>query len=63
MGVVHKQIGGDRNFVWEGVEAELYQGGGASEGSCRHVLIGPKDGAQHFAFRYFEIPPRGQSSF
>ena len=63
MGVVHKQIGGDRNFAWEGVEAEPYQGGGASEGSCRHVLIGSKDGAQHFAFRYFEIPPRGQSSF
>ncbi|MFQ5989960.1 MAG: cupin domain-containing protein [Candidatus Methylomirabilales bacterium] len=63
MGSVHKQIGKDRNFEWEGVEREPYHGGGASEGSCRHVVIGPKDGSQHFSMRYFEIPPRGQSSF
>jgi len=63
MGVVYRQIGKDGNFAWERVEAEPYRGGGASEGSCRHVLIGPKEGAQHFAIRYFEIPPRGQSSF
>lgn len=63
MGVVHRQIGKDGNSAWEGVEVEPYQGGGVSEGSCRHVLIGPKEGAQHFAIRYFEIPPRSQSSF
>lgn len=63
MGVVHPQIGRDGNLVWKDVEAEPYEGGGASHGSCRHVLIGPKDGARHFALRYFEIPPRGQSSF
>ncbi|MFQ5533164.1 MAG: cupin domain-containing protein [Candidatus Methylomirabilales bacterium] len=63
MGAVHKRIGKEGNFEWEGVSAEAYEGGGASEGSCRHVLIGPKEGAQHFAIRYFEIPPRGQSSF
>lgn len=63
MGIVHRQVGKDGNFAWDGVEEEPYRGGGASEGSCRSVLIGPKDGAQHFAIRYFEIPPRGQSSF
>ncbi|MEE9220803.1 MAG: cupin domain-containing protein [candidate division NC10 bacterium] len=63
MGTVHKQIGKDGNFEWEGIEIEPYQGGGASEGSCRHVIIGPTDGAQNFAMRYFEIPPGGQSSF
>jgi len=63
MGTVHKQIGKDGNFEWEGIEIEPYQGGGASEGSCRHVIIGPTDGAHNFAMRYFEIPPGGQSSF
>jgi quercetin dioxygenase-like cupin family protein len=63
MGTVHKQTGTDGNFAWEGIEIEPYHGGGASEGSCRHVIIGPKDGAQNFVMRYFEIPPRGQSSF
>jgi quercetin dioxygenase-like cupin family protein len=63
MGTLHKQIGKDGNFEWEGIEIEPYQGGGASEGSCRHVIIGPTDGAHNFAMRYFEIPPGGQSSF
>lgn len=63
MGTVHKQIGKDGNFEWEGIEIEPYLGGGASEGSCRHVIIGPTDGAHNFAMRYFEIPPGGQSSF
>jgi quercetin dioxygenase-like cupin family protein len=60
MGTLHKQIGKDGNFD---IEIEPYQGGGASEGSCRHVIIGPTDGAHNFAMRYFEIPPGGQSSF
>ncbi len=63
MGVVHRRIGRDGNFAWDGVEEEPYRGGGASEGSCRKVLVGPREGAQHFAIRYFEIPPRGQTSF
>lgn len=63
MGVVHKQTGTEGNFQWEGVEREPYHGGGTTEGSCRHVIIGPKEGAEHFAIRYFEIPPHGQSSF
>ena len=63
MGTVHKQIGKDGNFEWEGIEIQPYQGGGATEGSCRHVVIGPKDGAQNFVMRYFEIPQGGQSSF
>jgi len=63
MGIVHKQIGQRGEFAWEGVRVEPYRGGGASEGSCRTVLIGPNEGAPHFAIRYFEIPPNGQSSF
>lgn len=63
MGIVHRQVGQAGAFAWEGVRVEPYRGGGASEGSCRTVLIGPNDGAPHFAIRYFEIPPNGQSSF
>lgn len=63
MGVVHKQISREPSLEWQGVEVEPYKGGGASEGSCRQVLIGPKDGAQNFSLRYFEIPAGGQSSF
>lgn len=63
MGIVHKQLGQNGNFAWDGVEVEPYRGGGASEGSCRAVLVGPGEGAPNFAIRYFEIPPKGQSSF
>ncbi len=63
MGIVHRQIGQHGAFAWEGVRVESYRGGGASEGSCRTVLIGPNEGAPYFAIRYFEIPPAGQSSF
>lgn len=63
MGVVYKQIGKDGSFEWDGVEVKRYQGGGASEGSSRRVLTGPKDGARNFSIRYFEIPPHGHSSF
>jgi len=63
MGTVHKQIGRNGNFVWDGVDVEPYRGGGATEGGCRTVIVGPNEGAPHFAIRYFEIPPNGQSSF
>ena len=63
MGIVHKQIGRHGDFAWEGVRTEPYRGDGVSEGSFRTVLIGPNEGAPHFAIRYFEIPPKGQSSF
>jgi len=63
MGVVHRQRAQPGSVAWDGVEVEPYRGGGATEGSCRAVLVGPKDGAAHFAIRYFEIPPKGQSSF
>jgi quercetin dioxygenase-like cupin family protein len=62
MGVVHRQTGRDGTFAWEGVDAEPYQGGGASAGGCRSVLIGPREGAANFAVRYFEIPPDGRTS-
>lgn len=63
MGIVHKKLGQSGGFAWAGVRVEPYRGGGATEGSCRTVLIGPDEGAPHFAIRYFEIPPKGQSSF
>ena len=63
MGVVHRYKGdGASEFDWENVEAEAYPRGGAVGGSMRGV-IGPEDGAQNFAMRYFEITPGGQSSF
>lgn len=52
MGVVYRFIGGSGTFRWEGVAADLYR-----EAGSKHVLIGPNEGAENFALRYFELPP------
>lgn len=62
MGVVHRYKGQNGEFAWDNVPVEAYTKGGAVGGSVR-VVIGPKDGANNFAVRYFEIEPGGQSSF
>ena len=63
MGGVHKRVVEGGMFRWEGVEAKRYEGGGASAGTRRHVLAGPRDGARHFCIRYFEVPEGGHTSF
>ncbi|MCZ6633325.1 MAG: cupin domain-containing protein [bacterium] len=62
MGVVHRFIGKDGAFAWEGVEVETYDRGGAM-GGTKQVLLGSRDGSVHFGLRYYEIEPGGQSSF
>jgi quercetin dioxygenase-like cupin family protein len=61
MGVLHRYMGKDGNYEWEGVPVEKYEDGGAVGGTKR-VLIGSPDGAANFALRYFEIAPGGRSS-
>ena len=62
MGVVHRFKGENGDFDWEGVELEEYNKGGA-KGSSKRVIIGPKDGANNFSVRYFEVERGGQTSF
>lgn len=62
MGVLHRFIGKDGSFEWEGVPVENYEKGGAV-GGTRRVLIGSRDGAANFGLRYYEVAPGGQSSF
>ena len=62
MGVLHRYIGKDGNFEWEGVPAEKYEKGGAV-GGTKCVLIGGRDSAVNFGLRYYEVAPGGQSSF
>tara|TARA_B100000029_G_scaffold516620_1_gene631818 strand:+ start:45648 stop:46019 length:372 start_codon:yes stop_codon:yes gene_type:complete len=62
MGVLRKYEKHNGKNEWEGSEELSYEKGGAIGGSVR-VLIGPDDGANNFSIRYFEIKPKGQSSF
>lgn len=62
MGVVHKNRGKNGTNDWPGVAMIPYTKGGAVGGSVS-VVIGPDDGARNFSVRYFEIEPKGQSSF
>ncbi len=62
MGVLHRYIGKDGNFEWEGVPTEKYEKGGAV-GGTKCVLIGDRDSAVNFGLRYYEVAPGGQSSF
>jgi quercetin dioxygenase-like cupin family protein len=49
-------------FDWEGVSASLYPPGKQMKGVSVRWLIGPAEGAFHFALRYFEIEPGGWTS-
>ncbi len=60
MGSVHRFTGEKGGFEWEAVEAEAYDSPGVLAVSVRW-LIGPKEGAAHFAMRYFEIEPGGET--
>ena len=60
MGVIHRRIPG--KWDWEGVELVTYDKP-TVRGVSKRVLIGPKDGAQGFSMRYFEVQPGGNSAF
>ena len=58
MGVIHRRSGDENSWHWEGVDVERY----TSNNATKQVLIGSKDGATHFAIRFFTIPGRGFSN-
>ena len=60
MGVIHRKIPG--KYDWEGVEVITYDKP-TVRGASKRVLIGPRDGAEGFALRYFELQPGGNSAF
>lgn len=61
MGVVHRFIGQKGAFEWEGKAPEEYVAETA-KGASINWLIGPREGALHFAIRYIEVEPGGQTS-
>jgi S-methyl-1-thioxylulose 5-phosphate methylthiotransferase len=60
MGVIHKKLPG--KYEWENVDVVTYDKP-TVKGVSKRVLIGPKDGAEGFAMRYFEVQPGGNSAF
>jgi quercetin dioxygenase-like cupin family protein len=57
MGTIHRFIGG---FDWEGVKEGDYDSPDV-QGVTVRWLIGPSEGARHFAVRYFEVCPEGST--
>ncbi|MFQ6115333.1 MAG: cupin domain-containing protein [bacterium] len=61
MGVIHKLRQENGNLHWEGVSIKEYP-----DDQSKHVtkqeMVGPQDGANHFAMRYFEVAPGGCTS-
>jgi quercetin dioxygenase-like cupin family protein len=60
MGVIHRKLPG--RYEWENTDLVMYNHP-TVKGVSKRVLIGPKDGAQGFAMRYFEVQPGGNSAF
>ena len=60
MGVVHRKL--SDKYEWEGVDVVTYDRP-TVKGVSKRVLIGPKEGAEGFAMRYFEVQPGGNSAF
>jgi quercetin dioxygenase-like cupin family protein len=58
MGVVHRFIGEDDKFDWEGAIPRDYCKPGTKKAEGK-VLIGSADGAQQFIIRYFRVEPGG----
>ncbi len=61
MGTVHRFVGSEGAFDWEGVPEKVIDALDAV-GVTGKVLVGPEDGAPHFRMRYFRIEPGGYSS-
>jgi len=60
MGVIHKKLPG--KYEWEDTDLVTYDKP-TVKGVSKRVLVGPKDGAEGFAMRYFEVQPGGNSAF
>lgn len=56
MGTVHRFVGEGGRHRWDGVTVEPYSRA-RPEAGTRQVLVGPGEGAPHFAIRYFEVAP------
>ena len=56
MGTIHRFVGTEEARRWDGVAVEPYAPNDPRAG-LRQVLIGPAEGAAHFAVRYFELAP------
>ncbi len=62
MGVVHRFIGSEGRFDWEGVQEKEGLDGPGVVGVSGKILVGPQEGAPNFRIRYFRIEPGGHSS-
>jgi quercetin dioxygenase-like cupin family protein len=59
MSIVKKRLAPD--YEWESCELVTYSDSPTVKGITKRVLIGPADGAEGFAMRYFEVRPGGNS--
>lgn len=60
MGLIRRRTTEGGQDRWPEVELRVYGGDDGPRGT-KQILLGPDDGAPHFAVRVFQIPP-GQSS-
>jgi quercetin dioxygenase-like cupin family protein len=60
MGVIHKRIDDaqTQTWRWEDVAVHNY----TSNQATKQTIVGPEEGANNFAIRYFTIPVNGLSS-
>jgi quercetin dioxygenase-like cupin family protein len=61
-GTIHKFTGDwEREFSWEGARTRLYQKTETNQVS-ETWMIGKKEGAENFAFRYYQLSPGSRSN-
>jgi quercetin dioxygenase-like cupin family protein len=61
MGLIKKFTGDwDQVFTWDGTRTRMYQNTGTNQVS-ETWMIGKKDAAQNFAFRYYQLSPGSHS--
>jgi quercetin dioxygenase-like cupin family protein len=61
MGTIHKFTGDwDKIFKWDGARTRMYQNDSTNQVS-ETWMIGKAEGAQNFAFRYYQIESGGHS--
>jgi quercetin dioxygenase-like cupin family protein len=61
MSVIKKFTGDwDQAFSWDGARTRMYQNDGTNQVS-ETWMIGKKEGAQNFAFRYYQLSPGSHS--
>ncbi len=61
-GTIHKFTGDwERVFTWEGARTRMYQNTADNQVS-ETWMIGKKEGAENFAFRYYQLSPGSHSN-